>query len=117
MDDNTDYLQLLIDNQRLLGEFDAEKVSGLTPKWFWERWVDLLDFRGDLQIRGMNVVLGRKVSIITASHIISTGGEYTHWSPKYVWIKKNTYIGSRAILYNCCIEEGAVVAEIGRAHV
>lgn len=107
--DSPDYLQLLKDNQRLLGEFDTTKVSGLSPQWFWDRWIDLLDFRGDLQIRGNNIVLGRKVSIVTASHIISTG-HYTSWSPKYVWIEKDTYIGSRAILYNCHIMEGGVVA-------
>jgi hypothetical protein len=104
-----EYLKLLIENQRILGEFDSSKVSGLTPQWFWDRWVDLLDFRGDLQIRGTNVVLGRKVTMITASHIMNTG-KAGEWSPKFVWIEKDTYIGSRAILYNCHIQEGVAVA-------
>lgn len=104
----TDYLQLLTDNQRILGIFDSSKVSGLTPEWFWDRWIDLIDFRGDLQIRSTNIVLGRKVCIITASHIISTGS-YVPWSKKYVWIEGNTYIGSRALLYDCYIQEGVVV--------
>lgn len=105
----TDYLQLLIDNQRILGTYDPDKVCGLTPEWFWDRWIDLIDFRGDLQIRAGNIVLGRKVSIITASHIINTGVA-TGWSPKRVWIERDTYIGSRAILFNCHIQEGSIVA-------
>lgn len=104
-----DYLQLLKDNQRLLGEYDLAKVSGLTPDWFWDRWIDLLDFRGDLQIRTTNLVLGRKVCIITASHIISSGAA-GGWSRKRVWIENNVYVGSRALLYNCHIQENAVVA-------
>ena len=104
-----DYLQLLIENQRLLGQFDASKVSGLTPQWFWDRWVDLIDFRGDFQMRATNVVLGRKVCIITASHIMNSG-KAEGWSPKFVWIEQDTYIGSRALLYNCHIQQGAAVA-------
>jgi hypothetical protein len=105
-----EYLQRLIDNQRILGDFDASKVSGLDPKWFWDRWIDLIDFRGDLQIRGTNVVLGCKVAMITASHIISNAGSYVPWSKKFVWIETDTYIGSRALLFNCHIQRGAVVA-------
>lgn len=102
-------LLYLIEHERILGEFDPSKVSGLTPEWFVDRWIDLLDFRGDLQIRGRNVVLGRKVTIITASHILNTG-DYTGWSKKRVWIEDKCYIGSRAILFNCHLGEGAVVA-------
>lgn len=106
-----EFLQRLIDNQRILGDWDSSKVSNLTPEWFWDRWIDLLDFRGDLQIRGTNIVLGRKVTIITSSHIINGGpGLYTPWSSKRCWIEKDTYIGSRAILFNCHIQQGAVVA-------
>ena len=103
------YLQLLFDNQRIQGEYDPSKVSGLTPQWFWERWIDCIDFRGDLQIRSQAITLGRKVSIITASHFIDEGapGEISY---KYVWIEANTYIGSRALLYNCHIGHNAVVA-------
>ena len=104
-----DYLQLLIENQRILGIFDPSKVSGLTPQWFWDRWIDLIDFRGNLQIRTTNLVLGRKVCIITASHIISSGSA-EGWSKKCVWIHDNVYIGSRALLYNCHIMNNAVVA-------
>jgi len=104
-----DYLQLLKQERMILGEYDASKVSGLSPQWFYDRWIDLIDFRGDLQIRSQVVTLGRKVTIITASHIISTG-TVGDWSPKMVWIERDTYIGSRAILYNCHIEHNAVVA-------
>ena len=105
----TDYLQLLIENQRILGEYDPSKVSDLSPQWFWDRWIDLIDFRGNLQIRTKNLVLGRKVCIITASHIISSGAA-EGWSKKRVWIEDNVYIGSRSLLYNCHIHNNAVVA-------
>jgi len=103
------YLQLLIDNQRILGVYNPAKVSGLSPQWFWDRWIDLIDFRGNLQIRTKNLVLGRKVCIITASHIISSGAT-GGWSKKRVWIEDNVYIGSRSLLYNCVIRNNAVVA-------
>ena len=44
------YLQLLIDHQKLLGDFDPIKVSGLDPQWFWDRRVALIDFRGATQL-------------------------------------------------------------------
>lgn len=103
-------LQLLITNRMFLGDYDPDKVSGLTPQWFWDRRVDLIDFRGDLQIRSkQNCALGFRVRIITASHDFTTGylGEHVN---KYVWIDPNTFIGSFALLYNCHIQEGVVVA-------
>jgi len=107
---NDDYLQLLIDNGRILGEYDSRKVSGLDPQWFWDRRIDLIDFRGDLQIRSnLNCAFGFRVKILTASHDFSTGYLGQHVD-KYVWIDPNTFIGSFALLYNCHIQEGAVVA-------
>ena len=101
-------LQYLIDNHILFGEFDPSKVSGLTPQWFTDRQVDFLDFRGDLQFRSTEILLGRHCRFITASHVISTG-RYGQMSLKHVWIEKDTFIGSYSLLYNCHIGEGAVV--------
>jgi hypothetical protein len=105
-----DFLKALVDNHQIIGDWDTDKVSGLTPEWFYKRWIDILDFRGDLQIRGLNIVLGRKVAIITASHDIRSGIPSADALLKKVWIEKNTYIGARSILYNCHIMEGAIVA-------
>ena len=102
--------QYLYDHWHFIGEYDAAKVSGLTPEWFHERQFDLVDFRGDLQIRSNNTcAFGRRVRILTASHDFSTGYLGQHVD-KYVWIDPNTFIGSFALLYNCHIQEGAVVA-------
>lgn len=93
-----------------VGEYDPTKVAGLTPEWFATRQFDFVDFRGDLQIRSnQTCAFGRHVRIITASHDFETGylGEHVN---KYVWIDPNTFIGSFALLYNCHIQTGAVVA-------
>ena len=103
-------LKYMYDNWHFIGTYDPLKVSGLTPEWFYARQFDLVDFRGDLQIRSaQSCNFGRRVRILTASHDFSTGhlGEHVD---KYVWIDPNTFIGSFALLYNCYIQEGAVVA-------
>lgn len=101
-------LQKLIDDGVLFGEFDSSKVSGLTPTWFADRQVDFLDFRGDLRFLDTEILLGRHVRMITASHVINTG-RYGGTALKYVWIEAYAFIGSYSLLYNCHIGEGAVV--------
>lgn len=103
-------LKQLYDNWHFIGEYDPAKVSGLPPEWFLTRQFDLVDFRGDLQIRSNATCnFGRRVRILTASHDFTSGwmGEHVN---KYVWIDPDTFIGSFALLYNCHIQEGAVVA-------
>ena len=98
------------DNRMLLGEFDEEKVSGLTPQWFWDRRFDMIDFRGDLQIRSaMNITFGFRVGIITASHEFRRGyiGEV---EIKRCWIDEHVFVGSYALLYNCHLQHNALVA-------
>jgi len=103
-------LQLLLDHGRLLGVFDPSKVSGLPPEWFWTRRVGLIDFRGDLQIRSnQNITFGFGVKILTASHDISQGG-VGEMVLKKVWIDPSVFVGSFALLYNCYLMEGSVVA-------
>lgn len=103
-------LQDLYQRWVFVGEYDPRKVSGLTPEWFATRQFDFVDFRGDLQIRSnQSCAFGRHVRILTASHDFTTGhlGEHVN---KYVWIDPDTFIGSFALLYNCHIQRGAVVA-------
>jgi hypothetical protein len=107
MDEN---LRYLIDNDKILGEYDAAKVSGLPPEWFRTRWIDVIDFRGDLQIRSQNSLFGRHIRILTASHSIVRGTPSPGMVKKRVWIEKDTFIGSYALLYNCHIRTGAVVS-------
>lgn len=105
-----DYLHLLKDNGHLLGEWDSNKVSGLTPQWFWDRRIDLLDFRGDLQIRSAkNITFGFRVCILTASHRLNEGG-CSEGVLKHVWIDECATIFTRALLYNCHIGHHAIVA-------
>ena len=95
---------------KILGDYDTNKVSGLHPDWFLTCRISLIDFRGDLQIRSaMNITFGFHVTILTASHDFSQGslGEMIL---KKVWIDEGAFIGSNALLYNCHIGQCAVVA-------
>ena len=105
-----EHLRYLIDNDRILGDYDPAKVSGLPPEWFRTRWIDVIDFRGDLQIRATNTLFGRHIRILTASHSIIYGAPSPGMIKKHVWIDKDTFIGSYSLLYNCHIGEGAVVS-------
>ena len=105
------YLKYLVEHQQIMGEYDPTKVSGLTPQWFVERMTDMIDFRGDLQIRcNMTIVFGRHISVYTMSHSFSGGHFNIPSVVRRVWIDQNVFIGSRALLYNCHIQEGAVVS-------
>ena len=108
--DQSDYLDLLIKNRLILGEYDPAKVSGLPPQWFWDRMVDLVDFRGDLQIRSAeSITFGFHVRVITASHDFREGG-IGKMVAKPVWIEQGAFIGSYALLYACHIKQNAVVS-------
>lgn len=94
-----------------LGEYDAGKVSGLTPQWFWDRRCGLIDFRGDLQIRSaLNITFGFGVSAITASHRFN-GVDLVHeMDVKKCWIDENVFVGSLSILYNCHLGHHSIVS-------
>lgn len=105
-----DYLKLLIDNRMILGQWDDTKVYGLWPQWFWDRQVDLVDFRGDLQFRDdKSITWGFRVKAITASHDFSSGS-IGPVAIKRVWIEQGVFVGSFALLYNCWLQEHSVVA-------
>lgn len=94
----------------ILGEYDPGKVSGLPPQWFWDRRVDLIDFRGDLQIRSAeSITFGFRVKVLTASHDFREGGIGKMIS-KPVWIEAGAFIGSFSLLYACHIKQNAVVS-------
>ena len=103
-----EYLALLRKHGRILGQFNSEAVSGLTPQWFWDRQT-YIDFRGDLYICNHNVTLGKGVQIITATHDMSSG-EVGPTIPRKVHIHQHVYVGTGAILYNCVLEHHCVVA-------
>jgi acetyltransferase-like isoleucine patch superfamily enzyme len=103
-------LKQLIDTGVLLGEWDPNKVSGLEPKWFVARQFDMLDMRGDLQIRSQDVLFGRHIRIITASHEFIKDGFSGALQVKKCWIDHHAFVGSYAILYNCVIGHHAVVS-------
>lgn len=104
-----DYLKALKDSGVLQGEYDAEKVSGLTPEWFWTRQTDFLDFRGNLRIHDPAVLFGRHIRIITASHSIAYGRASPGMVKRRVIVEKYVFVGSYALLYNCRLREGCVV--------
>lgn len=106
-----DALRKLIETGVLLGEWDGDKVGGLSPEWFLARQVDMLDMRGDLRIRGGDHLLfGRHVKIITASHLFVGAEVSGELLVKRCWIEPFAFIGSYALLYNCVIGEHAVVS-------
>ena len=102
------YVQALYDNLLLLGEYDLQKVGGLSARFFWERRT-FLDCRGDLQLSSHNMTLGLGVKLITQSHDFSSGqlGPVIH---KRVHIYEHTFVGSFSVLYNCVLEPHTVVA-------
>ena len=102
-------LKQLIDTGVLLGEWDAEKVSHLEPEWFVARQVDMLDMRGDLRMSG-NVLFGRHIRIITASHEFIKDGFSGALQVRKCWIDHHVFVGSYALLYNCVIGHHAVVS-------
>jgi acetyltransferase-like isoleucine patch superfamily enzyme len=109
--EQNEYLKLLVENRIIVGEYDANKVSGLSPMWFWFRRVRLIDFRGDLQIRSAeNITFGFDVSIYTASHTFWEGGINPALEKKRVWIDDAVFVGSGSILYNCHLQHHALVS-------
>ena len=105
-----EYLRLCNERGIFLGTYDPGKVSGLIPQWCWDRRCDMIDFRGDLQIRSaMNITFGFRVGIITASHEFRRGyiGEV---EIKRCWIDEHVFVGSYALLYNCHLQHNALVA-------
>ena len=106
-----DYLKLLIENGHMLGEWDSDKVSGLTPEWFWTRQLDMLDFRGDLRIKSsQDILFGRHIRIITASHEFIKDGFSGAMQIRRCWIDHHAFIGSYALLYNCVIGHHSIVS-------
>ena len=103
-------LKQLIESGVLLGEWDPNKVSGLEPKWFVDRQFDMLDMRGDLQIKSQDVLFGRHIRIITASHEFIKDGFSGALQVKKCWIEHKVFVGSYALLYNCVIGHHAVVS-------
>jgi len=106
-----DSLKQLIESGVLLGEWNSGKVSGLEPEWFVARQFDMLDMRGDLRIlNGENILFGRHIRIITASHEFIKDGFSGALQVKKCWIDHHAFVGSYAILYNCVIGHHAVVS-------
>ena len=106
-----DYLKQLVETGVLLGEWDSGKVNGLEPGWFVARQFDMLDMRGDLRIaNGTNLVIGRHVRIITASHEFVGAEVSGALLPKKCWIDEHVFVGSYSLLYNCHLGHHALVS-------
>ena len=106
-----DYLKQLVETGVLLGEWDSGKVSGLEPEWFVARQFDMLDMRGDLRIQSsQDILFGRHVRMITASHEFVKDGFSGALQVRRCWVDHHAFIGSYALLYNCVIGHHAVVS-------
>jgi acetyltransferase-like isoleucine patch superfamily enzyme len=104
-----DYLQLLNDHGMILGTWDQTKVH-VSPQWFWDRRIDLIDFRGDLRFFEPNsITFGFRIKVLTASHDMSAG-TVGPMAIKRVWVHGPVFVGSGALLYNCELMPRSVVA-------
>lgn len=79
----------------------------LPAEYFLVRGI-FLDCRGPVVIDAESV-WGYRIMVLTRSHDISEG-KVGVVIPKPVVVERGAWIGSGAILYNCRIREGAVVA-------
>lgn len=102
-----EYLELMRQHHLVRGEWEPSKVSGLPPKYFWDRYT-YVDMAGDLRIHNM-MTLGPHVKTLTASHDFSTGsiGKVVY---KRVWIDESAFVGGFSILYNCHLQHHCIVA-------
>ena len=91
----------------ILGEenFSSEKHGH--SKRNYGRWGILLDCRGDLNI-DKTARFGYQVAVITASHLYDEKGMGRRFLRK-IKIDAHAWVGTRALLYNCWIQEHAIV--------
>lgn len=79
------------------------------PQIYFEQRYANIDLRGPIEIAA-DSHWGYFVTVITRSHEIGEGGFQTRRADRPVVVKSGAWIGSRALLYNCIIGEGSVVA-------
>jgi len=109
--EQSEYLDKLMEAGKILGEWDSNKVSWLDPEWFYTRQIDMLDFRGDLRIKSnQDILFGRHIRIITASHEFIKDGFSGELQIRRCWIDHHAFIGSYALLYNCVIGHNSIVS-------
>ena len=91
----------------IMGELPP--TCGHTEHYFMERFcfIDCRKGGGKLIISAESHI-GIGVKILTSSHDIRDGG-FGVMIPKNIQIEKEAWIGSFSILYNCTIQEHAVV--------
>jgi len=81
---------------------------GLPPSFFTQRFIDL-DCRGALTIDATSN-WGFYITVITQSHSIAEGQWTMRAIDRPVIVGPLAWIGSRAVLYNCIIGDGAIVS-------
>jgi len=93
--------------RRLHGMWTPEKIG--KPLEYFSLRKTFLDCRGELSIHPTSE-WGWFVTVITASHDISSG-QYTAGAvERSVTVDEYAWIGSNALLYNCHIKHHAIVA-------
>ena len=83
------------------------ETVGLPAEYFLVRGI-FLDCQGPVEIDASSI-WGYRVMVLTRSHDVSDG-KIGAVVPKPVAVERGAWIGSGAILYNCRIREGAIVA-------
>lgn len=91
----------------MMGYFNVNSESdiGHPPEYYVDRQIQI-DGRGEVHISPLSN-WGVGIMVITASHDPDNFGEVVY---RPVVVKDHAWICSRALLYNCIIGEGAIVA-------
>lgn len=106
MDDGMPWLIMNLNQlAAVIGELTS--TCELSKDYFLQRGC-FIDARGILEVDG-TANFGFGVRVLTQSHDIN-GGEFGGTINRKVVIGKNVWIGSFALLYNCIIHDGAIVA-------
>jgi acetyltransferase-like isoleucine patch superfamily enzyme len=90
-----------------IGTYDKNK-AGHPEMYYSERYCNM-DYRGNMHISPLSY-FGFGVTVITASHDISSGEFSVHMILKDVTVGDFAWICTNAILYNCEIQHHAIVA-------
>ena len=91
----------------ILGKKNFDRKKHWRDLDHWEGLGVLLDLRGDVRIH-RSAHFGYEVAILSASHAYGEKGMGRIFL-RTVKIDKRSWVGSRALLYNCWIQEHAIV--------
>ena len=91
----------------IIGKSNFDRKKHWRAIEHWEELGTLLDLRGDVTIHH-SARFGYEVAIVSASHAYDEKGMGRIFL-RTVKVDERSWVGSRALLYNCWIQEHAIV--------